>query len=250
MGDIMDKIIKIVLALFIIIVVAFIACASYFGYTDVAYRNSLSANYLYTCTISTNDVLTNVTLFLPVPAEPNGNSPVVTQISNHDVSGVPDTMNLTLYDTGKATLLKVSANSIGSPVINGTTQPVTVMFTVNESSHEHIDTTSPVQNAAVFRPLNGIHTTACPAVDSTSNTTPVCYQYLTYTYADYSAAPSTTVNINESVTGTNTWTVFSPASNQFNNQITVLTLHGGNHGWVTALGWLESGLGSPDVPYL
>ena len=83
-----------------------------------------------------------------------------------------------------------------------------------------------------------------------SNTTPVCYQYLTYTYADYSAAPSTTVNINESVTGTNTWTVFSPASNQFNNQITVLTLHGGNHGWVTALGWLESSLGSPDVPYL
>ena len=174
--------------------------ADYFGYTDVAYRNSLSANYLYTCTISTNDVLTNVTLFLPVPAEPNGNSPVVTQISNHDVSGVPDTMNLTLYDTGKATLLKVSANSIGSPVINGTTQPVTVMFTVNESSHEHIDTTSPVQNAAVFRRLTGF--TRLPVFLPwivTSNTSPVCYQYLTYTYADYSAAPSTTVNINESV---------------------------------------------------
>ncbi|MGA7627729.1 MAG: hypothetical protein WCA60_04500, partial [Methanoregula sp.] len=97
----MDKIIKIVLGLFIVLFVAFVAYTCYFGYIGSIYRSSLSGNYLYTCTIATNGVLTNVTLFLPVPADPKGNSPVVAQISSRDVTGVPDNMNLTLYDTGK-----------------------------------------------------------------------------------------------------------------------------------------------------
>jgi hypothetical protein len=246
----MDKIIKIVLGLLIILLVVFAAVVSYFGYIDNAYRNSLTGTYQYTCTISTDDVLSNVTLFIPVPADPTGNSPVVTQISNQALSGVPGNMNLTLYDTGKATLLKVSAQKIGSPGINGTAQPTVITFAVNVSSPGIIDTNSPVQNAAVFHPIDGIHSTTCPAENISSKNIPVCYQYLTDTYADYSAAPSATMNINASVTGTNTWTIFAPGLNQYQNQITVLTLHGANHGWVTTLGWIESGIGSYDVPSL
>jgi len=245
----MDKIIKTALGLFIVILILFVAVVAYTAYIDTTYRNSLTSTYQYTCTISTDNVLSNVTLFLPVPANVNGNSPVVAQISSRDVSGAPADWNLTLFGTGKATLLQVSAPTIGQPAINGSTQPTTITLTVNASSPALIDTASPVEYAAVFRPVQSIHAAACPAGDSTSATsTPACYQYLTSTYADYTAASGATVTISASVTGTNSWTIFSPASNEYRNTITMLTLHGGNHGWVTTLGWIESGLGSYDVP--
>lgn len=95
----MDKIIKITLGFFILILVVFVAFFSYMSYIDTTYRNSLSGTYAYTCTITTDAVISNVTFFFPVPADPNGNSPVVAQISSRDVTGVPGDWNLTLFDT-------------------------------------------------------------------------------------------------------------------------------------------------------
>ena len=131
------------------------------------------------CTITTDTVLSNVTLFLPVPADLNGNSPVVAQISGKHVSGVPGDWTVTLYDTGKATLLKVSAPTIGQPAVNGSAQTTAITLVVNASSHTLIDTRSPVENAAVFRPVQGIHTVACPASDTKTGGNPECFEYLT-----------------------------------------------------------------------
>jgi len=244
----MDKIIKITLGFFILVLVLFVAFFSYQSYVDMTYRNSLTGTYEYTCTITTDSVLSNVTLFLPVPADPQGNSPVVSQISSKNVSGVPDNWTLTLFDTGKATLLKVFAPTIGQPAINGSAQTTSITLAVNTSSHSVIDTRSPVENAAVFRPVQGIHSVACPASDTTTKSNPVCFEYLTSTYADYTAAPSGSVSINASLEGTNSWNIFTPESNAYENRITVLTLHGENHGWVTTLGWIEAGVGAYDAP--
>ncbi|HVP97286.1 hypothetical protein [Methanoregula sp.] len=246
----MDKIIKIALGLFIVILVLFVAIATYTTSVDTMYRNSLTSNYQYICTISTNDVLSNVTLFLPVPADSHGDSPVVAQISSHEISGAPADWNLTLYGTGKATLLQVSAPMIGQRPANGVAQPTTITLIVNASSSSVIDTSAPVENAAVFRPVQNLHTAACPSMNATSASTPVCYQYLTSMYADYTANPAASLSVSASVTGINSWNIFSPASNMYQNNISVLTLHGSNHGWVTSLGWIESGIGSYNVPSL
>ncbi|MGD0533859.1 MAG: hypothetical protein ABR999_00250 [Methanoregula sp.] len=244
----MDKIIKITLGLFILILVLFVAVVSYTLYIDTTYRNSLTGTYAYSCTITTDTVLSNVTLFLPVPADLNGNSPVVAQISGQHVAGVPGDWTITLYDTGKATLLKVSAPTIGQPAVNGSAQTTAITLVVNASSHTLIDTRSPVENAAVFRPVQGIHTVACPASDTKTEGNPECFEYLTSTYANYTAAPSASVSISASLEATNSWTIFTPESNAYENRITVLTMHGENHGWVTTLGWIESGIGAYDAP--
>jgi len=246
-GEIMDKIIKITLGLFILILILFVAVVSYTGYIDITYRNSLTGTYAYTCTITTDSVLSNVTLFLPVPAELKGSSPLDIQISGQHVAGVPKDWTITLYDTGKATLLKVSAPKIGQPAVNGSAQPTVIMIAVNASSHSLIDTRSPVENAAVFRPVQSIHTVACPASDVTSESTPICSEYLTSTYADYTAAPSASVSISASLEATNSWTIFAPESNGYKNRIYVL-MQGDNHGWETTKGWLESGIGVYDAP--
>jgi hypothetical protein len=244
----MDKIIKAALGAFVVILVLFIAYFTYMMYMDTKYHSSLESTYQFTCSITTDDALSNVTFFIPVPVNAQGDSPVVTQISNKMISGVPASWNLTLYGTGKATLLKVVAPTIGQPLVNGSAQSTTTTFMVNASSPVLIDTASPVEDAAVFRPVQNIHTVACPATDTTSAGNPSCSQYLTSTYADYTAAPTASLTISASVTGTNSWNIFSPESNMYLNKISVLTLHGSNHGWVTSLGWVESGIGSYDVP--
>jgi len=244
----MDKIIKVVLGLFIILLVLFVAIVSYMTYVDTMYRNSLSSNYQYTCTISTDGVLSNVTLFLPVPEDTRGDSPVIAQISSQDISGVPANWNLTLFDTGKGTLLQVVAPVIGQSATNGSAQPAVVTLMVNASSPAVIDTGSPAVHAAVFRPVQGIQMVACPAGDTAVAGSPSCYQYQTSIYADYTAAPAASLAISASVTGTNSWTIFSPASNGYRNTIGIPTLHGENHGWVTASGMIEAGIGSYDVP--
>jgi hypothetical protein len=243
----MDKIIKITLGLFVLILILFVAVVSYTSYIDTTYRNSLTGTYVYTCTITTDSVLSNVTLFLPVPADLKGSSPLDAQISGQRVSGVPDDWTITLYDAGKVTLLKVSAPTIGQPAVNGSAQKTTITLGVNASSHTLIDTLSPEENAAVFRPVHDIHTVVCPAGDTTANSTPACSEYLTSTYADYTASPSASVSISASLEAKNTWTIFAPESNGYKNRIYVL-MQGDNHGWETTRGWLESGIGAYDAP--
>ena len=249
MGEIMDKIIKVTLGLFVIILVLFVSVVSYTAYVNTSYRDSLTGTYEYNCTITTNTVLSNVTFFLPVPADMTGNSPVISQISRQQVTGVPEDWTITLYDTGKATLLKISAPRIGQNAVNGSTLATSITFEVNASSHTLIDTRSPVENAAVFRPVQDIQTVACPAGDATAVGTPVCSEYLTSIYADYTAAPSASVSISASLDATNSWSIFTPESNGYKNRIDVL-MHGDNHGWETARGWLESGIGVYDTPVI
>ncbi len=79
----MDRIIKITLGIFIIVLVTFVTLIGYTGYIENAYRSSLSSTYSYTCTITTDSPLSNVTLFIPVPADMEGNSPIIAQISAH-----------------------------------------------------------------------------------------------------------------------------------------------------------------------
>jgi len=246
----MDKIIKITAGIFTVILVLFVAAISYGMYIDTQYKNSLAGTYTYNCTIATNSVLSNITLFLPVPADQNGNSPVVWEISSRNVTGVPHDWTLSLYDTGKETFLKVSAPHIGQPAINGSSGATSVTFAVNISSHAIIDTRAPVENAAVFRPVRDIRGTTCPASNATNGSTPECYQYLTSTYADYTASPMASVTISASLDATNSWTIFQqPASNSYHNTIYVY-MQGENHGWVTTRGELESGIGTYQVPGL
>ena len=244
----MDKIIKTALGLFVVILVVFVAYFSYILYIDAKYQNSLESTYQYTCSITTNDVLSNVTFFIPVPVNAQGNSPVITQISSKMVAGVPASWNLTLYGTGKTTLLKVVAPTIGQPPLNGSAQPTTITLMVNASSPVLIDTALPVADAAVFRPVQNVQAVACPAEDSALAGNPSCSQYQTSAYADYTAAPTASLTISASVTGTNSWNIFSPESNMYRNTMSMQTLHGSNHGWVTAVGGIEAGIGSYDAP--
>jgi hypothetical protein len=244
----MDKIIKTTLGIFIVILVVFVAVVAYSSYVSTAYQNSRVSTYMYSCTLTTDSVLTNVTLFLPIPEMVNGESSIVVQIGAQKVSGIPADWKTALFGTGKTTLLKVSAAKIGEPAVNGVPVNTTITFTTTATSPWSIDTRSPIANAAVFRPVQDLQEAACPETNAgaAGSSTPSCSSYLTSIYASYDAPLSASVSISSTVTGTNAWTVFKPESNQYENRIALL-MHGDNHGWATTRGWIESGIGSFDT---
>jgi hypothetical protein len=238
----MDKIIRWTLGVLLVILIVFVSVLSYQFFIEQAYRSSLSSTYSYSCTITTDSPLANVTLFIPVPADPSGNSPVVAGFSARNIEGVPAKWDVTLYDTGKATLVKMTTPLITPPVGTG---PYTINLTAELKSGTVIDTQDPVNNSALFRPVEKLVPVPCPG--SVSGGSPVCHQYTTSLYADYQAMPDASVNISETLTGRNRWNVFGPASNEYHTAVS-LQMSGPHKGWVTMSGTLADHIGTYDIP--
>jgi hypothetical protein len=239
----MDRIIKITLCLFIAILVVTIAITGYTSYVSDAYQSTRVSSYSYMCSITTDYPLYNVTLFIPVPADRDGNSPVVSQLSARQIPGIPDTWQTVLFDTGKATLVKVSIPSLDLPAGKGPGNPYTITIAAEIPSEKTIDTKNPVGSGAVYRPVQDILQVTCDSSVTVKGGSPECSTFLTSLYADYSTNPNAVVSIKSSITGRNSWSVFGPKSNEFSSEINLL-LHGENHGWATVKGTVQDRIGS------
>jgi hypothetical protein len=243
----MDKIIRISLGLLIVMLIAFTSVVACQVYRESAYLNSLSSTYSYTCSITTDATLSNVTLFIPVPADPLGNSPIVTRFSAHAIAGLPDDWTVTLYDTGKATMVRITTPAITPPEGTSPARPFTLTLSSEMQSDTLIDTWEPINNSALFHPVRELQPVACPPVSSAGKETPQCYRYVTSLYADYEAVPDAVVNITSTVAGRNSWNIFEPGSNEYIT-VTSLLITGSHDGWATMKGTLTSGIGTCDTP--
>jgi hypothetical protein len=242
----MDKIIAITLGLFIIILGAVAGMLIYNGYMETAYRNSVTGTYTYTCTITTDSSLSNVTLFIPVPVDRSGNSPMVSEFSDHRMTGVPVEWKTALFDTGKATMLKIMTPAIVPPSGTGASYPYTIIFSSASTSRDPIDTRNPVENSVMFRPVHELREVSCQQGISDSGSR--CSTYLSSIYADYTTTyPNATVSIKSAVAGRNTWTIFGPYSNEYHTEISLI-MTGENHGWAVPEGVLTSSIGTYIIP--
>ena len=242
----MDRIIKITLGLFIIILVSFVALTGYTGYVENAYRSTLSSTYTYTCTLTTDSPLTNVTFFIPIPADPSGNSPIIAQMSAHELSGVPDTWKTELYDTGKSTLVKITVPELVPPDGTSSKNPFSITIFTNVTSKALIDTKDPVKNSPMFRPLQDLKKTDCKD-SGTAAAGGQCYTYLTSLFANYEADPNAAITFRSTLMGKNTWTIFEPKENEYRTSVYLL-MFGEQKGWTPVAGYLEEGIGLYDAP--
>jgi len=238
----MDKIIRITAGIFIIIIVLFAATGLYGIYVEKEYHRTLVSTYSYTLTISTSEKLQNVTFFIPVPANNGGNSPFVAQYSSGTFNGIPAGWETTILGSNKATMLKIRA-----PVIAGSDgESFSVRISSDARTFQIIDTKAPQDRDIVLRPVQNVKDADCAGFTSPL-TGATCYRYESAVYADYLSSPNAKVEISSTITGKNEWNVFGPKSNQYSNSISTL-MQGENHGWVTAKGELQAGIGSYDVP--
>lgn len=241
----MDRIVKITLGLFLVILVVFVSVGSYPLIINYAYKSSLSSTYSYSCSITTDTPLTNVTLFIPLPVKASGSSPVVERIGKNDVSGIPHDWDAVIYGDEQATFLKITTGRIGD--LSSAGSPENITLNVRVKSPDLIDTRAPLKNDAVFRPVQDSHGAECPVLPANVTFTPSCSEYTTTLYARYDAPQSGTVTIRGDLDAVNTWSVFHPDYNEYRNSFTA-TLSGNASGWVPAPAWIESGIGSYDTP--
>lgn len=244
----MDRIIRITLGLFITILVVTIAFAAYTGYVSNAYQSSRASTYSYTLSIKTDTPLKNVTLFVPVPADQTGNSPVISRLSAHEMPGISASWQATLFETGKGTLLKIHIPSLDT--LSGTSpeKPYAVTITTDLVPEKTIDTANPLKNSPVFASVRDLAPTTCNGYGSGNGGTPECATFVTSLYADYTTDPDAKVTITSSVMGKNSWKIFEPKSNKYSTAVTVL-LFGENPGWATMKGTLASRIGSYEDPF-
>ncbi|MFA4876783.1 MAG: hypothetical protein WC586_05180 [Methanoregula sp.] len=240
----MDRIIKITLALFVIILVAFSGITLYTSYVENAYRSSLVSSYTYTCTISTDSPLYNVTLFIPVPGNKAGNSPMISRISAREIPGIPESWQTTIFGSAKMTMLKITTPSIVPPAGTSKDNPYIISFGTELDTKGPIDTADPVRDSAMFRPVQNLQKTDCR---SNSPKGASCYTYITSFYADYTTNPNAEVRFASGISGKNSWKIFEPESNEYRTDVSLL-MFGENHGWTSAQGFLESGIGAYDAP--
>lgn len=242
----MDRIIKLTLGIFVILLVSFVAVTAYNGYIGQAYRSTLSSTYSYTCTLSTDSPLTNVTFFLPVPADPTGNSPVIERLSAQQIPGIPENWKTELYETGKGTFVKVTVPEIIPPAGTTTKDPYTITLSSGIKSKRLIETRDPVPKSPLFRPVTDLKTTNCRD-GSMAITGGQCFTYLTTLYAQYEADPNAAVTFRSDLSGKNAWTIFEPRTNEYHTSVYLL-MFGEQKGWTPVAGYLESGIGSYDAP--
>lgn len=243
----MDRIIKITLGAFIVILIGFISMIFINAYIGNAYLASLSGTYTYTTTITTDSPLSNVTLFIPVPEDRTGNSPVIAAWSAGTVTGIPAGWTGTLFGTGKSTLVKITVPLVMPP--EGTTpeKPYSITLSVNASSKNHVETEDPVGNGVSFRPAYYLKEGTCPQGLPASPGGEQCDSFETTIYADYLTSPTASVSISSDLAGENRWEIFGPHSNGYRTGIAV-ALTGENHGWTRAKGVLTTHIGTYDEP--
>lgn len=244
----MDRIMKITIGLLCLVLGLTIGHAVYTGYVMDAYTSSLTSASSYTLSISTDSAISDATFFIPVPADTRGNSMAVTQWSAGQVSGVPASWQTNLFDTGKATLLKISIPRLDPPAGTTAENPFTVTMTADLPSETVIDTADPVAGSPMFRTLQDFRKTGCTGQGTGTRGSPDCAAFVTSVYADYTADPGAAVTITSSYSAKNRWTVFAPQSNEYMTTISLL-MHGENHGWQTAKGTITSRIGSYDYPF-
>jgi hypothetical protein len=243
----LDRSIKVSLGLLAAIFIVFVSVVSYQTWVGKAYQTSLSSTYSYTCTITTDKPLSNVTLFLPLPADSSGNSPIVEQFSAQDIGGLPQDWTVILYDTGKATMVRITTPLIIPPAGTIPEKSYSIILSSEMRTDTVIDTRDPIKNSAFFRPVRDLGEVSCPSDSFAVSGTPHCYRYTTSLYADYRAQPNASVNISSTLTGNNSWKIFEPASNSYTTSIG-LRMSGDRHGWSTMNGTLTSSIGTFDTP--
>jgi hypothetical protein len=231
----MDKIIKIIAGLFLVILALFMAQWGYSHYVEQKYRDSLVSTYSYNCTISTTEQLTNVTFIIPVPVNSTGDSRFTEEYSLRQVTGLPSDWITTLLGSSKSTMIKITA-----PVL----APSTTNLHLDVTVEGPINTKSPLENGVLYRPVQNLVTVNCPAITPAGSD---CFEYTSSIYATYDSSTQARVDVSTSLVAKNEWDISGPASNQYLNSVSV-SITGDHRRWISTRSQLVTGIGSYDVP--
>jgi hypothetical protein len=239
----MDRTLSVVLAVLVVASVIFLAVISLTAYMGITYRATLSSTYDYQVTIASDAAITNVTLYLPIPARGPENSVVLEGIGAGGLSGVPRDWNTSLIGTEKFTMLEVTAREmaptpVGKPYLLSITSRVRgPIETRNAGSDDLV-----LVPSALKRPVT------CVGMDTEVSPEMQCGMYEGPIYADFTAPKNVRLMIFISLTGKNSWDVLGPSSNEYQEGLQV-SFSNGVRGWHNGSGNLITGIGDYGIDF-
>ena len=242
-GERMERTLSIVVAILAAVTVVFIAAVSLTLYMGMTYRATLSSTYEYRVSITNDAPLGNVTLFLPIPARRPGISAVLEEIGAGGLRGLPQGWKSSLIGTRKFTMLEVTAPAIAP---TGAGKPY--LLSANATVRGPIDTKNAGTDDLVLEPAADM--TPVPCGDTVSQASPEasCVVYEGPVYAGFTAPADAHLGIFISVDGMNSWDVFGPSSNEYQDGLQV-SFSGGARGWQTGKGILVTGIGDYGIDF-
>ncbi|HUK93166.1 MAG TPA: hypothetical protein VLU98_03930 [Methanomicrobiales archaeon] len=232
-----------VLAVLAAVSLVFIAVFSLTVFMELAYRATISSTYEYRVSITTDTTLENATFYLPIPARGPAASAVLEGIGAGDLKGLPPGWNISLIGTEKITMLEVTAREIApSPV------GVPYLLSVNEQAKRPVDTLNAGTGDLVLLPAARRTPVACGNMDSEAGADMLCELYHGTAYADFTAAKNEHLSIFTLITGRNTWDVFGPSYNEYQDGLQV-SYEGRERGWKMGDGILITGMGDYGIDF-
>ncbi|WP_276260521.1 hypothetical protein [Haloglomus litoreum] len=232
---------------------------------------SYNSYYQYDGTLATNETLTNVTLYLPVPVA-NGTALIdAANVTVETEDGAAD-WRVELVETPEGPMLALTADRVEGELYylvhefadNGThlgwekvpedelpadmsnkrayAEPTYYRFSVYVPVEDRVDVVDPVAGAAVLRPVENLTADACePYWPDDENA--ACTTFETPGYVAYETTDANVAHLTVELRGLNEWGF--GLSNGFNEFVQEATLRmaGSQSGWVAMDGELYTGMG-------
>ena len=239
----MDRTLRLVLVVLVVASAVFLAVFSLTAYIGMTYRATLSSTYEYRVSISSDATLENVTLFLPIPERRPGISAILEEIGAGNLRGLPRGWNISLIGTRKFTMLEVDAREIAPTPVR---EPY--LLSVNATVRGPIRTKNAGTEDLVIEPAAAGTPVACGDTVAQESPDVSCVLYEGPVYAGFTGPVNAHLRIFIFVDGQNSWDVFGPSSNEYQDGLQV-SFSGGARGWQTGKGILVTGIGDYGIDF-
>lgn len=244
-------------------------------------NNNTTATYYYTAEVSTNATLTDATLYLPLPVNPDG-TPTIETVQIASYGGPEANWTTSIVETQRGPMVAIEAEeivgeeqyylvnengSLASPepitreeapddMIGLRLEPALTRYEVmaqvtvesfgNGVENGTIETRSPRGNSSLLSATYDYSSGECDSVWSDEHQT--CTTFQADMNASYDTKESAIVHIGGvELWGINEWGwFFANSFNEYTQRVDQVKLIGAHDGWMSATGELQAGKGSYD----
>ncbi len=208
---------------------------------DRVYNATRTSELQYSLTITSSLDLSEITLFIPLPTDETGTSPVIQMLGAENQGIAFDGFNISVFGANNESYLRLSAEYLGA---SQDLPERSYTFSVANNSSA-LNTREPIRYDYTLFPKRNL--TDLPCAPSLGDDRTQCFRYQSLIYASYKTAADTRVQIRVDLSGSNQWRILEDFQNGYIDSMD-LALYGPVSGWHSAEGLLVTSLGD-DNPY-
>jgi hypothetical protein len=234
-GVVHDRVFQGLIAILAILVVVLAGPYILTSVLEKVYSSTRVSELQYTVTLTTSSSLSDLTLFIPLPTDGRGMSPIIQELGAGNRNTIFEEFQVSIYGANNESYLKVSTDQV--PSLPGIETTYTFDIRANAPA---LHTRLPLQYDFTLLPKEDLNAVPCgmdPQPDSG-----LCFQYRSLIFASYRTSSDTKVEIRVDLIAFNRWKIGQEYHNGYSDHLGIL-LQGPTEGWHTAEGRMVTSIG-------